>query len=287
MRILLIGANGQLGRDLVRVFHGDELIPLTRAELDVTDAGRVQATILDARPDVVVNTAAYNRVDDAEHEVVQAFAVNAIGTRNVALACRAAGASLVHFSTDYVFDGAKGEPYVEDDPPCPLNVYGVSKLAGEYFVRSLTHDHFLVRTSGLYGVAGSRGKGGNFVETMIRLGRERPVVRVVTDQVLSPTYTVDLALAVHDLVTTRRYGLYHITNSGQCSWYEFARAIFQASGATARLEPTSSAAYAAPANRPRYSVLAHRALLQAGLAELRPWPEALAAYLAEREEVTR
>jgi dTDP-4-dehydrorhamnose reductase len=287
MRILLTGANGQLGRDLARAFHGDDLIPLTRAELDVTDAGRVQATILAARPNLVVNTAAYNRVDDAEREVVQAFAVNAIGTRNLALACRAAGAVLVHFSTDYVFDGAKDEPYLEDDMPRPLNVYGVSKLAGEYFVRALTPNHFLVRTSGLYGVAGSRSKGGNFVETMIRLGREQPVVRVVADQVLTPTYTVDLAAAVRSLITTRCYGLYHVTNGGQCSWYDFARAIFEAGDVTARLEPISSAAYGAPAVRPRYSVLTHRALLQAGLADLRPWQEALAAYLVERAEVTR
>jgi dTDP-4-dehydrorhamnose reductase len=287
MRILLTGANGQLGRDLARAFHGDDLIPLTRAELDVTDASRVQATILAARPNLVVNTAAYNRVDDAEREVVQAFAVNAVGTRNVALACRVAGAVLVHFSTDYVFDGAKDEPYLEDDMPRPLNVYGVSKLAGEYFVRALTPNHFLVRTSGLYGVAGSRSKGGNFVETMIRLGREQPVVRVVADQVLTPTYTVDLAAAVRSLITTRCYGLYHVTNGGQCSWYDFARAIFEAGDVTARLEPISSAAYGAPAVRPRYSVLTHRALLQAGLADLRPWQEALAAYLVERAEVTK
>jgi dTDP-4-dehydrorhamnose reductase len=250
--------------------------------MDVTNAGQVNEVVGTTRPEVVVNTAAYTRVDDAEQGVAEAFAVNATGSRNIALACRAAGAALVHFGTDYVFDGAKQEPYLEDDLPCPLSVYGVSKLAGEYFARTLVPAHFLVRTSGLYGVAGSLGKGGNFVETMIRLGRERSVVRVVNDQVLTPTYTVDVAVAVRDLIPTRRYGVYHVTNSGQCSWYEFAHAIFEATGATARLEPISSADYPSAAARPRYSVLAHRALLRAGLDDLRPWQEALAVYLAER-----
>jgi dTDP-4-dehydrorhamnose reductase len=285
MRVLLIGANGQLGHDLVRVFHGGELIPLTRSDLDVTDANRVRTTILTTRPDVVINTTAYNRVDDAEHEVDQAFAVNTFGARDVALACRTVGSILVHFSTDYVFDGTKGEPYLEDDLPCPLNVYGVSKLAGEYFVRTLTPAHFLIRTSGLYGLAGSRGKGGNFVETMIRLGCKQPVVRVVADQVITPTNTFDLAAVVCELISTRRYGLYHITNSGRCSWYEFAQAIFVATSITTCLEPVSSAAYGAPANRPLFSVLAHHELLRAGLVDLRPWQDALAAHLAERAAI--
>jgi dTDP-4-dehydrorhamnose reductase len=185
-------------------------------------------------------------------------------------------------STDYVFGGEKRAPYTEDDAPNPLNVYGVSKLAGEYFVRALCPKHFIVRTSGLYGVAGSSGKGGNFVETMIRLAKEGKPIRVVTDQVLTPTYTRDLAHKIKELLQTEAYGVYHITNSGQCSWYEFAAKIFELLSLKPDFGPTTSAEFGAKAKRPAYSVLAHGRLAQLGLDDLRSWPEALAAYLEEK-----
>jgi len=189
---------------------------------------------------------------------------------------------LVHISTNYVFDGQKREPYTEDDPPNPLSVYGASKLTGEYFARNICPKHFVIRTSGLYGVAGSRAKGGNFVETMIRLAKERKPIRVVTDQVLTPTYTRDLAEKIKELLQTEAYGLYHITNSGQCSWYEFAAKIFELLGGKPDFGPTTSAEFGAKAKRPAYSVLAHERLKQLGLDDLRLWPEALEAYLEEK-----
>ena len=283
MKVVIIGANGQLGSDLLLALRDLEVIPVTRPAIDVTDLASVQTVLSQHRPDVVINTAAFHRVDDIEDDPWPAFRVNALGAYHMALACREIGAALVHFSTDYVFDGRKTSPYVETDAPNPINAYGVSKLAGEHLVRYVLPHHYIIRTAGLFGVMGSSGKGGNFVETMIRLGREREVVRVVDDQVMCPTYTMDLATTVGQLIRTGRYGLYHITNTGACTWYTFARAIFEATGASARLEPTTTEAFGARADRPRYSVLAHTALLAAGLPDLRPWPEALAAYLEERQ----
>src|SRR5205085_9848553 len=177
---------------------------------------------------VVINCAAYNLVDRAEDEPDAAFAVNAWAVRELATACNELGSVLVHFSTDHVFglDAARRTPYAEDDPPGPVNVYGLSKLSGEYLVRALCPRHFIVRTCGLYGIWGSGGKGGNFVETMLRLAREGKPLRVVDDQECTPSYTVDIATATAALIATDRYGLYHLTNSGSCSWYDFARAIF-------------------------------------------------------------
>ena len=282
MRVLLIGAGGQLGSDLTKALAQEELIPLKHADIEVCDPGSVRHALQTYAPEVVINTAAFHRVDDCEREPERAFAVNALGVRHLALACREQGCALLHLSTDYVFDGRKGVPYEETDPPSPINAYGISKLAGEYFIRYLLDKHYIVRTSGLYGVAGSSGKGGNFVELMLRLAREGKEIKVVNDQTLTPTYTVDLAAALARLVHTQRYGLYHITNSGECTWYQFAAKIFELAGVQAKLEPTTTAAFGAPARRPAYSVLAHKALLAAGLSEMRPWPEALAAYLTER-----
>ncbi|MEM1867999.1 MAG: dTDP-4-dehydrorhamnose reductase [Thermosphaera sp.] len=278
----MIGANGQLGTDLVKVLNNWDLVPLTHAELDICDFVRARKVLTELRPDVVINTAAFNRVDDAEAQPEKAFWVNTYAVRNLAQVCADLDCTLMHISTDYVFGGEKRTPYTEDDPPNPLNVYGVSKLAGEYFVRNICPKHFIVRTSGLYGVAGSSGKGGNFVETMVRLAKEGKPIRVVTDQVLTPTYTKDLAQKIKELLTTEAYGLYHITNSGQCSWYEFARRIFELLGIKPDFGPTTSAEFRAKARRPAYSVLAHERLKELGLDDLRPWPEALKAYLEEK-----
>ncbi len=279
MRIVLIGANGQLGTDLVRVLQGKEtLVPLTHRDVEVCHFGETRRVLGEARPDVVINTAAWVQVDRCEEEVERSFQVNTWAVRNLALICQELGCQLVHLSTDYVFDGKKGSPYGEEDLPCPLNVYGVSKLAGEYFVRVLCRRHLVVRSSGLYGVAGSRGKGGNFVETMIRLAGEGRVLRVVHDQVLAPTYTRDLAETLAGLIRAQASGLYHIANDGECSWYEFARRIFDLLGLRPTLLPITTQALGARALRPAYSVLRSRRLPS----KLRPWPEALEAYLKEK-----
>lgn len=281
-RVVVIGANGQLGTDLVKVFKDWDLILFAHSDLDICDFVYTRKILAEAHPGIVINTAAFNRVDDCEDEPSKAFWVNTYAVRKLAQFCAELDCCLVHMSTDYVFGGEKRTPYTEDDAPNPLNVYGVSKLAGEYFVRNICPKHFIIRTSGLYGVAGSSGKGGNFVETMIRLAKEGKPIRVVNDQVLTPTYTKDLAEKIKELLQTEAYGLYHITNSGECSWYEFAGKIFELLGLKPDFRPTTSAEFGANAKRPAYSVLAHERLKRLGLDDLRPWPEALEAYLQEK-----
>jgi dTDP-4-dehydrorhamnose reductase len=286
MKILIIGANGQLGSDLVKAFSDGEVIPIRHADLDICDHGAARKRLAEARPDVVINTAAFHRVDDCEDQAAKAFAVNAEAIRNLVQACAALDCVFVHLSTDYVFGGDdRHRPYAETDAPNPINVYGVSKVAGEYFVRSLCPRHFVVRTCGLYGEAGSSGKGGNFVELMIRLAKEGKPIRVVTDQVLTPTNSKDLAFKIKELLATRAYGLYHLTSASSCSWYEFAGKIFELTGLRPSFEPTTSATFAARARRPAYSVLDHTSLRRAGLADLRPWPEALASYLKDKRHI--
>jgi len=285
MRVLVIGASGQLGTDLVKVMDGWDLVPITHADLDICDFVYTRKVIEEKKPDVVINTAAFNRVDDCEEEVSKAFWVNAFAVRNLAQICADLDCVLVHISTNYVFDGRKREPYTEEDPPNPLSVYGASKLTGEYFVRNICPKHFIIRTSGLYGVAGSRAKGGNFVETMIRLAKEDKPIRVVNDQVLTPTYTRDLAEKIKELLQTKAYGLYHITNSGECSWYEFASKIFELLGLNPEFVPTTTAEFGAKAKRPAYSVLAHEKLKRLRIDDVRSWREGLRAYLKEKGHI--
>jgi dTDP-4-dehydrorhamnose reductase len=283
VKFAVVGAGGQLGRDLVQRL-GADAVPLTRAEADLTQPAALRATLKALRPDVVVNCAAYNFVDRAESEPPAAFAVNAWGVGDLAAACRDLGCVLVHFSTDYVFglDETRRTPYAEADAPGPVSVYGLSKLAGEYLVRGQAPRHFVIRTCGLYGVWGSGGKGGNFVETMLRLAGQGKPLRVVDDQVCTPSYTADVAQAALALVRTGRFGLYHLRNGGSCSWYEFARGIFELAGVRADLTPITSREFGAAARRPGYSVLGMKALEALGMPPPRPWREALAAYLAER-----
>jgi dTDP-4-dehydrorhamnose reductase len=278
VRYAVLGAAGQLGRDLCPRLTGD-VTPLTRERADLTRPEAVRAALAEARPDVVINCAAYNFVDRAEGEPDAAFAVNAWGVRDLAPVCRDLGCTLVHFSTDYVFglDEGRMTPYRETDSPGPVSVYGLSKLAAEYLVRSLCPRHLVLRTCGLYGVWGSGGKGGNFVETMLRLAGAGKPLRVVADQVCTPSYTADVAAATAELIAAGRPGLYHVTNAGSCSWHDFAAAIFELAGVRADLTAISSREYGAAARRPGYSVLAP----SAGVL-LRPWREALAAYLRER-----
>jgi dTDP-4-dehydrorhamnose reductase len=281
MRTLLIGSHGQLGSDLCRVWAG-ELIALPHEALDVCDRDQVHGVIRSEAPALVINTAAFHRVDECESNVSRPFEVNAIGAKNVADASREAGAAVMFISTDYVFDGEKGSPYVEEDVPRPLSVYGASKLAGEHLVRRSNPQHFIVRSSGLFGVAGASGKGGNFVETMIRKAWQGEALRVVDDQVFSPTFTWDLAIALRELAATGRFGTYHVTNSGQTSWHDFAGKIFELMGLRPSLTAITSEELGAAARRPRFSVLEHRALAAAGVASPRPWPDALETYLREK-----
>jgi len=285
MRYVILGAAGQLGRDLGPRLAG-EVIPLTRELADVTFPQTLRTALAELRPAVVLNCAAYNFVDRAESEPEAAFAVNAWGVRNLANVCRDLDITLVHFSTDYVFglESVRATPYAEQDLPGPLGVYGLSKLAGEYIVRALVPKHFVIRTCGLYGAWGSGGKGGNFVETMLGLAGQGKPLRVVTDQVCTPSYTIDIAVATAALIATGQHGLYHLTNSGACSWFDFAKSIFEQAELKVSVVPITSREFGAPAPRPAYSVLANAACARLGLAPPRPWQEALAAYLAERRQ---
>jgi dTDP-4-dehydrorhamnose reductase len=282
MKILLVGALGQLGTDLRKILTDHDVIPVDIEDLNVCDAAQVDATVDSVRPDVVLNCSAFNRVDEAEDTPEPAFAVNTFAVRNLALAARRREAKLVHFSSDYVFDGPGRRPYVETDLPCPRSMYGISKLAGEAMVQTIWPRHFLIRTCGLYGYTGSRDKGTNFVEAMFRLATRGGPVRVVNDQFCTPTSTVDLACAVTRLLVTESYGLYHLTNAGECTWYEFAREIFRQAGLHPELQPVTSDQFPVKAKRPDYSVLDNHKFRAAGFEDMRPWQEALAEYIRGR-----
>jgi dTDP-4-dehydrorhamnose reductase len=282
MDIALLGANGQLGTDLHRALDSHKVVPLTIDDFDVTDHARTRAVLTGLRPAAIVNTTAFLRVDDCETQAETAYAVNAASVLNLVRVANDLDAVFVHFSTDYVFDGTARQPYTEESQPFPLSVYANSKLAGELLVRAYAKKYFLIRSSGLYGCAGSMGKGGNFVETMLGKARRGETIRVVNDQTLTPTYTIDLANQVSILLSTRHYGLFHATNEGSCSWFEFARAIFELAGVDAKLSPTISSEYKAPASRPAYSVLENARLKSLGLNRMRDWREALAAYLRDK-----
>jgi len=284
---VVVGSTGQLGSDLVEAFTGGDtqVHGLAHEDMDIADdeaVGRVLGTL---RPDVVVNTAAFHNVPRCETEPDRAYALNAVAPRRLARRCTELGARLVQVSTDYVFDGAKLAPYVETDRPVPLNVYGVSKLAGEYEVLDAGGTHQVVRSSGLYGIRPCRAKGGNFIDTMYRVAAQQPEVRVVDDEVLTPTFTADLAAQIRVLALEGAPGLYHATNQGSCSWYEFARAIFDLGRLETPLSATSVKQQASPVRRPFYSVLENAALAAAGLDRMRPWREALTDYMRRRTAV--
>jgi len=285
VKVAVIGANGQLGTDLCQALHNFNVIPLTHADIEIADMASVREALLKHKPAVIINTAAYVRVDDCEDEKDKAFSVNALGARNVAAVAQELGARLVHLSTDYVFGGEaepRTIPYTEFDTPIPLSIYGRSKLAGENLVRHLCLRHFIVRSSGLFGVAGSSGKGGNFIETMLKLARERDELKVVNDQVFSPTYTRDLAREIAQLLTTDYYGIFHITSEGACSWYEFTMEILKLAGITTPVIPITSDQYPQKARRPHYSVLDNYHLRLLGMDDMRTWQEALREYMIEQ-----
>jgi dTDP-4-dehydrorhamnose reductase len=285
MKIAVVGADGQLGSDVVRAFatNGDVVRPLTHADIELSAVDSVFGAVRKHEPDVIVNTAAMHHVEKCEADAERAFAVNTMGARHLALAAAEVGAVLMHMSTDYVFDGAKGSPYVEQDAPRPLNVYGNSKLAGEHFVRSTVDRHFVLRTSAIYGTHPCRAKGGlNFVELMLKLARERPSVRVVDSEVVSPTPTVDIAKQLVALSRSDAYGLYHATAEGSCSWYRFAREIFDLTDAGAALEIAGPHEFPSKVPRPTYSVLENDGLKKKCLNVFRPWQDGLREYLTRR-----
>jgi dTDP-4-dehydrorhamnose reductase len=277
MKIVILGAAGQLGQQLCRSLPG-EIVAFGRADADLTKPAELRRTLGKLRPGVVVNAAAYTNVDRAEIDAAQAFAVNAHGVRDLAAICGNVDATLIHISTDYVFgvDVTRVIPYSETDPAGPVNIYGQSKLVGEEFVRSLCPRQFILRTCGLYANGHS-----NFVATMLRKADERTAVRVVADQICTPTSVVDLAAAVEEIIDSQAYGLYHVTNAGSCSWHEFARTIFAIAKKSVTLIPITSEEYAAQARRPRYSVLSNAKWAAHGFTPLRSWQAALAECLGK------
>lgn len=280
MKVIVTGAKGQLGTDLVlalKNFQWD-VYAYGREELDITNQGLVNKVVEEVRPDVIIHSAAYTKVDQAETDEEQAFLVNGIGTRNLAVAAEKVNAKFCYISTDYVFNGQGEAPYFEHEQTNPLGVYGKSKLMGEEVTKSLSSKYFVVRTSWVYGA-----HGPNFVKTMLHLAKERDELGVVHDQVGSPTYTVDLANFLLELVQTEKYGIYHGTNTESCSWFEFAKAIFEEANIDIKVNPLTTADFPRPAPRPAYSVLGNLSLRVNGFQPLRPWREALESFLKELE----
>ncbi|NMD68817.1 dTDP-4-dehydrorhamnose reductase [Bacillus sp. DNRA2] len=278
MKVVVTGVQGQLGYDLAKqlVAGNHEVFATGRNELDITDEVAVHAFIEEVKPDAIIHSAAYTNVDKAEEDEETAYKVNALGAKYLAQAAAKVGAKLVYVSTDYVFNGTATEPYEPEQETDPLGVYGKTKLAGEEFVQQSLNEFFIVRTAWVYGI-----NGHNFVKTMLRLGEERGEVGVVADQVGSPTYTVDLAAFIIELVQSEKYGIYHASNEGVCSWYEFAEEIFKQAGMNVKVNPLTTDQFPRPAARPSYSVLSKKKNVEQGLTPLRDWKEALSAYLVE------
>ncbi len=283
MKVAVIGANGQLGHDVVRAFsnHGDEVAPLSHADIELAEIDSVSSCLGALRPDLIVNTAAMHHVENCEREPQKAFAVNGWGVWNLAQVARELGSVLMHVSTDYVFDGAKASPYEETDLPSPLNVYGNTKLSGEYFARSTVEKSFVLRTSAIYGHSPCRAKGGlNFIELMLKLARERGEVRVVDSEKITPTSTSALAEQMFALSRSDAYGLYHATAEGSCSWYEFAGEVFALTATKVNLQMAGPNEFPAKVPRPKYSVLENRGLKNSKLNVFSPWQDGVREYLA-------
>ncbi len=280
MKILVTGAEGQLSKDLIPILEGThEVFGLGRNELDVTNLSQVQHICREIKPEVIIHCAAYTAVDMAESDETKAYLVNTLGSRNMAIAAEEHHAKICLISTDYVFDGTSKVPYKEYDQPNPVNVYGKTKYAGEHSIQSLSRKYFIVRTSWLYGM-----HGGNFVKTMIGLAKENRQLKVVSDQCGSPTYTVDLAQFLADLIVTDQYGIYHATNSGDCSWFDFAKAIFEEMGLNVQVNSSATEEFPRPARRPQYSVLDNLAIRANGFKVIRHWREGLKAFVEQYKE---
>lgn len=278
MKVLVTGANGQLGQDVVSLFQQRQIqvYPYGRSQLDVTNLDQCIQVVQEITPDVIIHCAAYTAVDQAEVDEETAYLVNAVGTRNISVAAEKFGSKVCYISTDYVFDGHASRPYNEYDNTNPTGVYGKSKRAGEFLVSSLSSHFFIVRTSWVFGL-----HGNNFVKTMLKLAESRNHLKVVNDQLGSPTFTEDLASFLFELVNSEKYGIYHASNSGICSWYDFAKAIFEECQLEIEVEPCTTEEFPRPAPRPKYSVLDHLSIRTNGFNDLRPWREALQEFLAQ------
>ncbi len=281
MRVAVVGSSGQLGTDLVEALMGADgfaLFPLDHSRIECTDPRSVRHALAEARPDAVVNCTGFVSVDECEGTPERAFSVNAGGALHIARACAELNAKCVYISTDYVFDGRKTEPYTENDVPNPINVYGASKLAGEYLVRQACSDWLIVRMASLFGKVGARGKGGNFLDTILSKARAREPIRVVQDVTISPTYAHDAAQGIEGLLRAGANDIVHLVNAGSCTWYEFARKAIELSGLTAEVAPISSSEFSMKARRPAFSALITARPFKA----LRSWEDALSAYLVEK-----
>jgi len=275
MKILITGSNGMLGHDLKEVLKDEhELILTTSKTLDITDKEQVIEFVEDSKPDIIINSAAYTDVDGCEENKDLAYAVNGEGVRNLALACREVDCALLHISTDYVFDGTARDPITEDGEIGPISVYGKSKLEGEKAILEILDKYFIVRTAWLYGI-----NGKNFPKTMLELAENHSEITVVYDEVGTPTYTPDLAYGISQLIETDKYGIYHLTNSGYCSWCEFSRLIFEIAEKDVKVIPVTASEFARPAPRPNYSVLENKNWIDNGFKPLRDYKEAIREYI--------
>lgn len=287
-KAIVFGGAGQLGFEIQREFstRGYTIFSYDRSGVDITDAAAVERVIASSGAELVVNTAAYNMVDVAENEPQAAYQVNALAVRNIAVACRQAGAKLIHFSTDYVFDGTKGSAYNEDDRPHPLGAYAVSKLCGELYARAYLDDLLVLRTSGVFGPAGLRTARGNFVELMLRLAKGGQPIRVVEDMVASPTYAPALAHATAELIELGASGIFHAGGGTAISWFDYAKLIFSCAGLEPELRPTSEREYRTPARRPVYSALVNAKMEALGIQPMPSVETAVRSYLRVRATMT-
>ena len=282
MKIAIIGSNGQLGSDIYEIFENNnyDIFPLEHKDIDVSDIDSVNKTIKEIKPDVIINTAAFHNVPLCEKESEKAYAVNSQGVENLAKISNDTNSVLIHFSTDYVFDGEKREPYLETDKPNPLNVYAKSKLEGENRIKAIAEKYYILRVAGLYGKYPSRVKGYNFVGLMLKLAKERDELRVVDDEWTTPTYTKEIAKQVSEIIKKEpSYGLYHATAEGECSWYQFAKAIFEIAGVRVNLQKAAPEEFATEVKRPKYSVLENHNLKKEGINIFKHWKEELRDYI--------
>ena len=286
MNLVIIGSTGQLGTDLIKVLRiSHNVVGLTHNDIEVADYDSCNV-LKEYYPDVIINTAAFHKTDQCEDEPQKTFCINALGARNIATISNEINATDIYISTDYVFDGKNKEPYSENDVPSPINTYGISKLAAEHFTKQ-NLKHYIIRIASVFGEAGASGKGGNFVETMIKKAKNNEPITVIDDMIMSPTYTKDASSVIQQIVEKRLpYGVYHATNTGYCSWYEFAKEIFQQLGLAPDLRPIKTKQLTIKANRPMFSALKSIKLPKYGIT-VPKWQDALHKYLIEKGYVTK
>lgn len=282
MKVAVIGANGQLGSDIVAHFSNKcEVISLNHAQIEITNLDQSRKILNTIQPDVVINTAAYHNVPKCEEDPARSFEINGVGALNLAKLSADQDFKWVHYSTDYVFDGTKKKPYIESDCPNPLNVYALTKLDGENLIQNYCERFFIIRVAGIYGKTPCRAKGGNFIDTMIKAAASRPLVKVVQDEILTPTATTEIARNTFELIRTDAYDLYHMTSQEAVSWYEFARVIFKELSLKTPLDSCSVKDFPSPVKRPTYSALENANLKQINLDRMSHWKDALIHYLRQ------